>query len=219
MKNRWILPLALILFLGSVSSQNSTNSTTDDTCDSDRCLALVAEIGPIIRTHTEVKPKSEVLKKMNNLCTEIKSCFKAATCKKGKHTYESMRDACDHLELMTGNVQPCLKKFYSAVYHEKYNCTADKKYLSTLTTPFGSMQLFSRVGTCLNLFILCCTHECWNQIITSGDKWVMYYHNRQQAKWVDKGTQPPDVPKREIHVQNGILSVMWSTKKWSNGSF
>ncbi|CAP36800.2 Protein CBG19579 [Caenorhabditis briggsae] len=112
------------------SSQNSTNSTSDDSCDSDRCLALVAEIGPMIRTHTEVKPKSEVLKKMNNLCTEIKSCFKAATCKKGKHTYESMRDACDHLELMTGNVQPCLKKFYSAVYHEKYNCTSDKYYLT-----------------------------------------------------------------------------------------
>ncbi|ULU07872.1 hypothetical protein L3Y34_019125 [Caenorhabditis briggsae] len=130
MKNRWILPLVLVLFLCSVSSQNSTNSTSDDSCDSDRCLALVAEIGPMIRTHTEVKPKSEVLKKMNNLCTEIKSCFKAATCKKGKHTYESMRDACDHLELMTGNVQPCLKKFYSAVYHEKYNCTSDKYYLT-----------------------------------------------------------------------------------------
>ncbi|EFO88884.1 hypothetical protein CRE_06402 [Caenorhabditis remanei] len=126
MKNRWIFSIIFTLFLSSVSSQNSTS----DSCDSDKCLMLVAEIGPIIRAHESVKPKAEVLKKMNDLCADIKKCFKAATCPKGKHTYESMRDACEHLELMTGNVQPCLKKFYSAVYHEKYNCTANKDYLT-----------------------------------------------------------------------------------------
>lgn len=66
----------------------------------------------------------------------FQTCFKAATCKKGAHTYESMRDACDGLELMTGNVQPCMTKFYSAVYNEKYNCTGERDYLTV------SLELF-----------------------------------------------------------------------------
>nr|pir hypothetical protein F08D12.7 - Caenorhabditis elegans [Caenorhabditis elegans] len=117
--------LTLLYTLSPVSSQNST-----EPCDSDKCLLMVAELGPIISKHEHVKPKAETLKKMNDLCTDIKTCFKAATCKKGAHTYESMRDACDGLELMTGNVQPCMTKFYLAVYNEKYNCTGERDYLT-----------------------------------------------------------------------------------------
>ncbi|CAP30976.1 Protein CBG11911 [Caenorhabditis briggsae] len=54
------------------------------------------------------------------------------------------------------------------------------------------------------------------QTIASDDKWVMCDYNKRQAKWVDKGAQPPDVSKREIRVKNGMLSVWWSTKEWSD---
>ncbi|PIC31955.1 hypothetical protein B9Z55_012475 [Caenorhabditis nigoni] len=76
-------------------------------------------------------------------------------------------------------------------------------------------HLETGVDTCLNLLILRCTNEWWNQIITSSDKWVMYDYNKRQTKWVDKGAYPPDVSKHENRHKNGLLWIWWSTKEWS----
>ncbi|CAO4367508.1 unnamed protein product [Caenorhabditis nigoni] len=73
-------------------------------------------------------------------------------------------------------------------------------------------NLDTRVDTCLNLLTLHRTYGWLDQIITGDEKWVMYDNSERRAEWVDKGEQPADVPKHEIHDKKVLLSVWWSTR-------